>query len=183
MNFLRSADQPIQLVERPPLLVAEGLSKSFPGVVALKNVNFEVRPGEVNALVGENGAGKSTIIKIMAGLHAPDGGTVLVADKPLQPTPSAAHEAGIATIHQDSHLVPSMSVAENIMLGHWPTRFGFVSRKAQAEKARAAIARVAPGLSPDRLAARLSPAEGQLVEIARAVSENSRILIMDEPTT
>jgi ABC-type sugar transport system ATPase subunit len=166
-----------------PILVASHVSKSFPGVVALDDVSFEIRPGEVNALVGENGAGKSTLIKMMAGFHGPDSGEIRVLGQPLLATPAAAHDAGIATIHQDSHLVPNMTVAENIMLGHWPARFGVISRRSQVERARAAIARVAPGLSPNQLAARLSPAEGQLVEIARAVSENSKVLIMDEPTT
>ena len=106
-----------------------------------------------------------------------------VGGVPLHPDPAAAHEAGVATIHQESHLVPFMTVAENIMLGRWPTRFGFVSRAAQLERARAVLAKVAPGLPPGKLARRLSPAEQQLVEIARAVAEDSRVLIMDEPTT
>jgi ABC-type sugar transport system ATPase subunit len=89
----------------------------------------------------------------------------------------------VATIHQEAHLVPGMTVAENIMLGHWPTRFGIVSRREQMRRAKEAIARVAPDLSPHTPAHRLTPAEGQLVEIARAISEDSRILIMDEPTT
>lgn len=166
-----------------PVLVAEHVSKSFPGVVALDDVSFDIRVGEVNALVGENGAGKSTLIKIMAGSHAPDSGRILVDGVPLEATPASAHRAGIATIHQDSNLVPNMTVAENIMLGHWPTRFGVISRREQMRTAQAAIARVAPQLSPDKLAHRLSPAEAQLVEIARAISESSRVLIMDEPTT
>ena len=165
------------------ILAVEGVTKSFPGVLALDNVSFTVGAGEVNALVGENGAGKSTLIKLMAGFHAPDAGTITVGGIPLPPDPAAAHEAGVATIHQESHLVPGMTVAENIMLGRWPTRFGLVSRAAQFERARAVLAKVAPGLPPGKLARRLSPAEQQLVEIARAVAEDSRVLIMDEPTT
>ena len=166
-----------------PLLVADRVSKTFPGVVALDDVAFEVRAGEVNALLGENGAGKSTLIKLMCGTYAPDGGEIRVMGARLEATPAAAHRAGVATIHQDHHLVPNMTVAENIMLGHWPSRFGVIRRREQYERAHAAIARVAPSLSPDRLAHRLTPAEGQLVEIARAISEDSRVLIMDEPTT
>lgn len=165
------------------LLIADGVSKTFPGVIALDDVTFEVRAGEVNALVGENGAGKSTLIKVMSGNYAPDGGEVRVDGKRLEPTPAAAHLARVATIHQDSHLVPNMTVAENIMLGHWPSRYGLISRREQYRRAQQAVARVAPSLSPNMLARRLSPAEGQLVEIARAISENSRVLIMDEPTT
>jgi ribose transport system ATP-binding protein len=165
------------------LLIADAVSKTFPGVIALDDVTFEVRAGEVNALVGENGAGKSTLIKIMSGNYTPDGGEVRVDGKRLEATPAAAHQARVATIHQDSHLVPNMTVAENIMLGHWPSRYGLIARREQYRRAQQAIARVAPSLSPNMLARRLSPAEGQLVEIARAISENSRVLIMDEPTT
>ncbi|MEA3147949.1 MAG: ribose transport system ATP-binding protein, partial [Verrucomicrobiota bacterium] len=169
--------------DRQPVLIARGISKSFPGVVALDEVDFEIRPGEVNALLGENGAGKSTLIKIMAGFYAADRGEILVGGQHLPADPAAAHKAGIATIHQDHQLVPSMTVAENIMLGHWPSRFGIVSKKEQKELARQALRAVAPELSPSALARRLSPAEGQLVEIARALSEEARVLIMDEPTT
>jgi ribose transport system ATP-binding protein len=165
------------------ILSARGASKTFPGVIALDDVSIEIRAGEVNALVGENGAGKSTLINLLSGLYAPDSGEIRVGGQPLAPTPAAAHHAGVATIHQDSQLVPNMTVAENIMLGHWPSRFGIVSRREEVARAREAIARVAPALSPNMLAHRLTPAEGQLVEIARAVSENSRVLIMDEPTT
>src|SRR5246127_1393972 len=115
-----------------PILVARGICKAFPGVVALDNVNFEIRSGEVNALVGENGAGKSTLIKIMAGFYAPDRGEIRVDGKHLSADPAAAHKAGVATIHQEAHLVPSMTVAENIMLGHWPSsRFGIIEKKEQ----------------------------------------------------
>ncbi|MEA3164102.1 MAG: ribose transport system ATP-binding protein, partial [Verrucomicrobiota bacterium] len=122
--------------DRQPVLIARGISKSFPGVVALDEVDFEIRPGEVNALLGENGAGKSTLIKIMAGFYAADRGEILVGGRHLPADPAAAHKAGIATIHQDHQLVPSMTVAENIMLGHWPSRFGIVSKKEQKELAR-----------------------------------------------
>jgi ABC-type sugar transport system ATPase subunit len=166
-----------------PVLIADGITKSFPGVLALSEVHFEVRPGEVNALLGENGAGKSTLIKLMAGFYAPDRGEIRVGGVPLVADPAAAHQAGVATIHQDHHLVPNMSVAENIMLGHWPTRMGLISVEEQRRRAVIALERVAPHLSPTTLARRLSPADGQLVEIARAISEDSRVLVMDEPTT
>ena len=165
------------------VLIARGLTKSFPGVVALDNVDFDVRAGEITALLGENGAGKSTLIKLMAGFYSPDAGTITVGGEPLVADPSAAHRIGVATIHQDAHLVPVMSVAENIMLGRWPTRYGLVSVAEQKRIAMAALARVAPHLNPATLAGRLSPADQQLVEIARAISENPKVLVMDEPTT
>ncbi len=165
------------------ILRVEAVTKSFPGVLALDDVSFEVRAGEVNALVGENGAGKSTLIKLMAGFYAPDQGEIRVNGHVLQANPAAAHKAGVATIHQDHHLVPSMSVAENIMLGRWPSHYGVISKKAQLQRAREVLEQVAPNLSPFELARRLSPAEGQLVEIARAIAEDSSILVMDEPTT
>ena len=165
------------------VLVADRVSKAFPGVLALDDVSFEVRAGEVNALVGENGAGKSTLIKLMAGFYTPDRGEIRVGGNALRADPAAAHEAGIATIHQEHHLIPSMTVAENLLLGRWPTRFGILSRPAMMRQAEAVLNQVAPNLSPRKLARQLSPAEGQLVEIARALAENSQVLVMDEPTT
>jgi ABC-type sugar transport system ATPase subunit len=164
------------------VLVADRVSKAFPGVLALDNVSFEARAGEVNALVGENGAGKSTLIKLMAGFYAPDRGEIRIGGRALRADPAAAHEAGIATIHQDHHLIPSMTVAENLLLGRWPTRFGVLSGSAMLRQAEAVLNQVAPNLSPRKLARQLSPAEGQLVEIARALAENSQVLVMDEPT-
>ena len=166
-----------------PVLVAHGLTKSFPGVLALDNVDFEVRSGEVTALLGENGAGKSTLIKLMAGFYSPDRGEIMVDGKLLHADPASAHHIGVATIHQDAHLVPAMSVAENIMLGRWPTRYGLVSVSKQKQRALDALARVAPHLNASTPAGRLSPADQQLVEIARAISEDSKVLVMDEPTT
>jgi ABC-type sugar transport system ATPase subunit len=163
--------------------MARGITKSFPGVLALDNVDFETHAGEVTALLGENGAGKSTLIKMMAGFYAPDSGAITVEGAPLLPDPSAAHRIGVATIHQDAHLVPAMSVAENIVLGRWPARYGWVRAREQREKARAALARVAPHLNPATPAGRLSSADQQWEEIARAISEYSKVLIMDEPTT
>ena len=165
------------------VLAADRVSKAFPGVLALDDVSFDVQASEVNALVGENGAGKSTLIKLMAGFYAPDRGEIRVSGRVLHADPAAAHDAGIATIHQDHQLVPSMTVAENVLLGRWPTRFGVLSRPSMQRQVEAVLNQVAPNLSPRKLARLLTPAEGQLVEIARAIAENSRVLIMDEPTT
>jgi len=124
------------------VLVADRVSKAFPGVLALDEVSLEVRSGEVNALVGENGAGKSTLIKRMAGFYAPDSGDIRIGGQLLLPDPAAAHEAGIATIHQDHHLIPSMTVAENLLLGRWPTRFGVLSRASMLRQAETVLDQV-----------------------------------------
>ncbi len=170
-------------VEPHELVVGRGLVKRFPGVVALAGVDFTLHGSEVHCLVGENGAGKSTLIKIISGLYAPDEGELTVAGDPLPPSTAAARAAGVATIHQEHNLVPDLSVAENVMLGGWPSRFGVVSRRRLRDRARAALGRVAPSIAPGRLGRTLSAAEGQLVEIARALAEDASVLIMDEPTT
>jgi len=165
------------------LLQANNLTKAFPGVMALNGVNFRVNAGEVTALVGENGAGKSTLIKILAGFYTPDSGEVMINGVLLKFTPKASHLAGIATIHQDHQLVPNMSVAENISLGMWESKYGFVSKRREADRAQTILSEILPNLDPQRLAKALSPAEAQLVEISKALSENSKILVMDEPTS
>lgn len=166
-----------------PLLSVSGVSKSFPGVRALDDVRLTVNAGEVNALCGENGAGKSTLINILSGVYTPDTGEVLVQGQPLPADPVKAIEAGIATIYQKRQFVPAMTVAENVMLGNWPTAGGFVSTREMKKRALAALRQVAPHLSPDKLARELSPAEAQEIDIARALSRKSKVLIMDEPTT
>lgn len=165
------------------LVRAEGVVKRFPGVLALSGVDFELQPSEVHCLVGENGAGKSTLIKVLSGFYPPDEGVVLVDGKPLAPSTTAAKAAGIATIHQEHNLVPFLSVAENVMLGEWSDRFGLVSQAMVREKARRALERVAPRISLSQPAQSLSAADGQLVEVARALAQDARVVIMDEPTT
>jgi len=172
-----------QVADRQVLLQASNLTKAFPGVMALSGVNFQVKAGEVNALVGENGAGKSTLIKIIAGFYTPDSGEIKINGESLKFTTKASHLAGIATIHQDHQLIPNMSVAENISLGMWETKYGFVSKRREAERAEAILSEILPNLNPRKLAKTLSPAEAQLVEISKALSENSKILVMDEPTS
>lgn len=168
---------------QPPLLAVEGVSKSFPGVQALDDVRLLLRAGEVNALCGENGAGKSTLISILSGVQTPDAGQVLIDGRPMHASPTGAIKAGIATIYQKRQFVPALTVAENVMLGNWPTAGGFVSGRTMRKRALEVLADVAPHLSPDKLGRELSPAEAQEIDIARAISRNSRILIMDEPTT
>nr|WP_235693455.1 sugar ABC transporter ATP-binding protein [Cutibacterium acnes] len=134
-------------------------------------------------MLGENGAGKTTLIKMMSGIYHPDSGSVVIDDTPVElPTVKAAEARGIATIHQELNLVPQMSVAENIMLGRTPSRGGLVNWGLMRAQARAALERIGLDVSPDRLVGSLSTAHQQLVEIARALSMDARVLILDEPT-
>lgn len=165
------------------LLKIRGLSKLFPGVKALDNVDLDVRAGEVHALLGENGAGKSTLLKILSGAQSGDGGTVEFDGKPFEAsTPIEATEAGIVTIYQEFSLIPPLSVAENIFLGRQPRGlFGVNFRKMYAD-AKSALDRIGLNLDPRRLVSSLSVAEQQMTEIARALCMQSKLIIMDEPT-
>jgi ABC-type sugar transport system ATPase subunit len=170
----------------PPVaahLEASGVVKRFPGVVALDGVTLRLHGGEVHCLVGENGAGKSTLIKILSGLYAPDEGTVSLDGLPLRSNAADARAAGIVTIHQEHNLVPDLSVAENVMLGIWGERFGLVSQARLRVQAKRALEVVAPDIPVGVPARSLSAAEGQLVEVARAVAQDAKVVIMDEPTT
>ena len=165
------------------VLELRGVGKSFGGVAAVQNVDVQVRAGEVHVLLGENGAGKSTLVKMVAGVHQPDSGTVVIAgDEVRIPDARAAERLGIATIHQELNLVPTLSVAENITLGRTPRRFGLVDRAEMRRFAREAVARVGLDVDVDRPVGTLGIARQQLVEIARALSQNARVLILDEPT-
>jgi len=167
----------------PKLLEMRDITKVFPGVKALDHVQFDLNVGEIHALVGENGAGKSTFIKVLAGVHHPDGGEIyLDGQKLVMRDPITAEKHGIATIHQHAASYPDLSVAENIFIGHEFMRAGMINwRKTNAE-ARRILASVGADISPTALVGSLSVAKQQLVEIAKALSMNARILIMDEPT-
>ncbi|MER6912045.1 sugar ABC transporter ATP-binding protein [Streptomyces sp. NPDC000594] len=173
------------MAPEPSLLTMDGITKSFPGVRALDGVDLEVRAGETHCLLGQNGAGKSTLIKVLAGVHRPDGGTVRWRGTPFAPrSPIAALRRGIATLHQELDLVEGLSVAENIHLGQEPTTAGFLVR---ASVARAATARLLtrlghPGIDPDAAVGSLSAARRQIVSLARALSHDARLIVMDEPT-
>jgi rhamnose transport system ATP-binding protein len=161
------------------------ITKSFAGLKVVKDVSFDVRPGEVHALLGENGAGKSTLIKIMAGLHQPDEGEIAVNGTPIKfATPRDAHAAGIATVHQELLLFPELTVAENIFLGQTPkTKLGMLDWPAMRSRARALVDSLdSPELDIDAKVGTLSVANRQRVEIARALSQEARVMIMDEPT-
>jgi rhamnose transport system ATP-binding protein len=167
-----------------PLLRLTGIKKAFAGVQALRGVSFELRAGEVHALVGENGAGKSTLVKIITGAHLPDEGTLEVRGRPvIDNDPVRARDLGIAAIYQQPALFPDLIVAENIALGLEPpgpwrlVRWG--RRRARAQEL---LGRVGAAIPPDAEVRRLTMPEQQLVEIARALGADARVLIMDEPT-
>ncbi|MDQ2754978.1 MAG: sugar ABC transporter ATP-binding protein [Actinomycetota bacterium] len=165
------------------LLEIRDVSKSFPGVRALRGVSLELAQGHVLGVVGENGAGKSTLMKILAGAYTADAGEILVGGTTLTPGPSAALSAGIAVIYQELSLVPDMTITENLFLGRMPARAGLLSRSTARQKAREALARVGLGsLDPDRRVATLGLNVRQLIEIAKALAREAQILVMDEPT-
>lgn len=166
------------------LVQMQGISKSFSVTKALSNVNFELKAGEVHALMGENGAGKSTLMKILAGVHTPDEGKILVRGKEVRvEDPSAAKKLGIALIHQELSIVPNMTVAENLALGNESrTKWGTLDRKRIHDEALEKIARVRAPIDPSELMGNLSLGTQQILEIARAISMNAQILILDEPT-
>jgi ribose transport system ATP-binding protein len=166
-----------------PLLTLENVSKSFGPVRVIDDVTVHVRPGRVQVLLGENGAGKSTLIKMMSGVYQPDAGRVLVDGEAVHlPNTHAAEKLGIATIHQELNLVASLSVAENVMMGRFPTRFGLVDRRELKKRARAALDLIGLDVDVDQKVGELGIARQQLVEIAKALSIDARILILDEPT-
>lgn len=168
----------------PPRLQAESICKNFPGVRALHNVNLHVFPGEVLSVVGENGAGKSTLMKILAGVQPPDSGSLKVDDQQTSfRSVRDAMENGIALIHQELNLADNLSVAANIFLGREPRRNGFIDEATIRSKSEEALQKVGLDVSPTTLVQELTIGQQQLVEIAKAVSFDARVLIMDEPTS
>jgi len=167
------------------LLGAKDICKRFPGVVALNKVSLFIRAGEVHALMGENGAGKSTMMKILAGSYVPDEGELTLHGRPLKlKTPRQALDCGIAMIHQELNLMAEMTVAENIWIGREPVNaLGLVDHAKLNSDTRALFGRLRIDVAPDCLVGELSIANRQMVEIAKAVSYDSQVLIMDEPTS
>ncbi len=162
-----------------------GISKSFPGVRALDDVSFGVRAGEVHALVGENGAGKSTLIKILSGAYQPDGGRILIDGEPASFThPVQSLRAGISVIYQEFSLLPERTVAQNIFLGREPTRYGLIDHAAMRADTRRVLELFGEGagIDPDTPVSELDIATQQMVEIAKAVSLDAKVVVMDEPT-
>jgi ribose transport system ATP-binding protein len=167
-----------------PLLEARQMSKSYAGVRALKEVSLCVYSGEVLAVIGENGAGKSTLMKILAGVQAPDSGTLLLDGTSCQVgSVQEALSLGIALIHQELNLAETLDVGANIFLGREPHRYGWVDAARVKREARAVLERVGLRVDPDTLVGDLTIGQQQLVEIAKALSVNARVLIMDEPTS
>jgi ABC-type sugar transport system ATPase subunit/ribose/xylose/arabinose/galactoside ABC-type transport system permease subunit len=174
---------PSPIPMKPPAIEIQHLSKAFPGVQALADVSLCVTAGQVHAIVGENGAGKSTLMKILAGAQLPDHGIVRVEGREMTSlTPESASQAGIAIIYQEFNLIPHLDIAQNIALGREPHRLGWIRRRSLDARARKALREVGSNLSVRKRVHTLSVADRQLVEIAKAVSQNARILIMDEPT-
>jgi inositol transport system ATP-binding protein len=167
------------------LLSANGVHKAFPGVVALDDASFTLRKGTVHALVGENGAGKSTLMKILAGIYQPDSGEICLNGKKVQMTsPRDALEKGVAMIHQELNLMPSMTVAENIWIRREPrNRLGFIDHRKMNRHTTDLLSKLNINLPPEIEVRHLSVANRQMVEIAKAVSYESNVLIMDEPTS
>jgi ABC-type sugar transport system ATPase subunit len=168
-----------------PLLEVQHITKRFPGVQALDDVSLQFMPGEVHAVVGENGAGKSTLMKIMAGAYTPDAGEIFFAGKKTSfAHPAEAQSAGISIIYQEFNLLPERTVAHNIFLGREPSRLGVIDIGKLNQQAAAVLGEIGlkKVISPTAVVGNLSVAEQQLVEIAKAISFNARVLIMDEPT-
>jgi ribose transport system ATP-binding protein len=161
----------------------DGIVKTFPGVRALDGVSFDVRRGEVHALVGENGAGKSTLMKVLAGAYRADAGTVEIDGARVTiDGPRAAEALGVGMIYQEFNLVPDLNVVDNLLLGHEPTSRGFLDRKAALASATGVLADLGIALPLTLVARRLTVAQQQLVEIAKALLREARLIVMDEPT-
>jgi ABC-type sugar transport system ATPase subunit len=166
-----------------PLLSMRGIRKSFPGVQALRGVDLDVHAGEVLALLGENGAGKSTLMKVLGGAHRADAGVLEMDGVEVSfGSPQEARAAGIAVIYQEFNLVPGLTAAENIFLGQEATRAGFVARGEERRRAADLFRRLGVAIDLDAPCSRLPTAQQQLVEIARALARDTRIIVMDEPT-
>ncbi|MFN8493026.1 MAG: sugar ABC transporter ATP-binding protein [Caldilineaceae bacterium] len=167
------------------LVSMEGIDKTFPGVHALNQCRFELRAGEVHALLGENGAGKSTLMKVLSGIYAPDAGRIFYKGKEVSiPNPKAAQQLGISMIHQELNLMPHLTLAQNVFIGREPrqgVRF-WLNEKALNEQTRQLFDSMHLKLDPRTKVADLTVAKQQMVEIAKALSHNSEVLIMDEPT-
>lgn len=167
-----------------PILRTQNISKSFQGVKALDGVSMNLRPGEIHALMGENGAGKSTLIKVLTGVHAPTSGAIEFAGQPISPrSPREAEAAGISTVYQEVNLIPTLSIADNILLGRQPTRWGFLRKRLMKRRAEEALARLGMKLDVGRSLSSCSMAVQQMVAIARALDINAKLLILDEPTS
>ncbi|HKS38587.1 MAG TPA: ATP-binding cassette domain-containing protein, partial [Verrucomicrobiae bacterium] len=161
-----------------------GITKRFPGVLALDGVSFDVARGSCHALIGENGAGKSTLGKILAGVYTADEGEIRLDGKPVHPAnPLVARQLGIAMVHQELAFCPNLTVAENLCLGDLPRRAGWVDRATMRQRARAMLREIEADIDVDRPIGELSTGLEQIVQIAAAVGTNAQVIVMDEPTS
>lgn len=166
------------------LVKAVNVSKEFPGVKALQNMNFELKKGEVHALLGENGAGKSTFVKILSGIYKEDAGTIYIEGKPVTiDNPKISQQLKISVIHQELNLCPHLTVAQNIFLGREKNRHGAIDEKTQNRKTQKILERFNLDIKPTDKVKDLPVSKQQMVEIAKAISTNAKIFIMDEPTS
>lgn len=173
----------MSLAAKEPLIQLLNISKHFPGVRAVDDVTLDIYSGEVHVVAGENGAGKSTLMKILAQVERPSSGTILLQGHPVQSiNPRHAQSLGIAMVYQEFALAPHLTVAENVALGREPSRLGIIDKSAEIEQTRQLLRRVSLDINPKKLVASLSVAEQQLVEIAKALAIDARLVIMDEPT-
>ncbi|MEK6235727.1 MAG: sugar ABC transporter ATP-binding protein, partial [Planctomycetales bacterium] len=169
--------------DQKPLLRVTGISKAFPGVQALQDVGLELHAGEVLALLGENGAGKSTLIKILGGAHSPDAGTIEIEGQTVDvSSPVSSQRAGIGIIYQEFNLAPAMTARENIFLGQEPARLSWIPAASERRRAVELFERLDVRVSPDALCRDLTIAQQQAVEIAKALSLQAKIIVMDEPS-
>lgn len=171
-------------IDDTPILSLAGVTKTFPGVTALSEVSLDLYPGKVTALIGENGAGKSTVVKLLTGIYQPNGGHIEIDGAPVQfPTATDAGNAGVTAIHQETVLFDELSVAENVFLGHAPRgKLGLIDTDAMVGRARAILEGIGATLDPHTKLKDLGIANKHLVAIARALSIDARVVIMDEPT-
>ncbi len=162
----------------------KGLSKSFPGVKALCNVDLDLRRGEIHGLMGENGAGKSTLIKVLTGLYSKDAGEIFLDGKPFElNSPEDAPKFGLSTVYQEINLIPALSVAENIYIGREPMRWGCIDWRAITSRAKTAIKKLDLDIDVTLPVSSFSVAIQQLVAITRALDISAKVLILDEPTS
>src|SRR6185436_5258161 len=166
------------------LLRMKDISKSFPGVQALDGVSLDIHTGEILGLIGENGAGKSTLMKIVSGVYQMDSGQLFLQGQPIQiQNPHHAQQLGISIIYQEFNLMPNLNVMENIFIGREPGRSVFVNRRQLQENTQKLLNRLGVHLEPTAIVRNLSVAEQQMIEIAKALSLEVRVIIMDEPTS
>lgn len=167
-----------------PYLAFQGIGKSFPGVKALDDISFSCHAGQIHALMGENGAGKSTLLKILSGNYAPSQGEIHLQGQAVQfANTTDALNAGVAIIYQELHLVPEMTVAENIYLGQLPTKYGLVDRQLLRYESRLQLEHLGLDIDPDTPLKYLSIGQWQMVEIAKALARNAKVIAFDEPTS